>query len=1076
MDPSFVYSIIQRITSGDTASAEHDIETCRQSNVDELVTSILTVISQHHTEVPVIQSALLILKIIIPKSWSIGFEEFTGPPISLDIKGKTRSLLVDHLIGHHVSKVRSVAALLTANIASVEYPDEWPNLIDIVSNLILNGNSYQVFGGLSTLKELVGETITEAEFRQTGALILSTLYAVASSPSESSDISSIISNDSNTQTGPKKFSPFASAIALQIFTGCADLFVLPSDDVSSEAKIATQVVSQWSPLLVQYLGKQINPKDLAWIYTKMETAKSFSALLSVVPKSASQFAPQAFEQILQSLQYLLPTYSNYIVNDSVPLHSNDELSNESFFVPENISLDSLIYEEYELLIDLIVHKSLAKKLTNDVSAFLDLMLNYAQITQDDEDVWEDDMNEYIKEEGDLSIRKDVRSQVLGVLSTVYKTRQINLLDGIVNKTLQVFSADNSTWKMQEAALYLLSNVIAEDHENRATVSQDSITTLISKISQCQQNPNALFRARAFLTGAAICKSFSDRIDTTAVKIPLFEAAANAAASDSNDTVKAACLISFQKFCPLLPDEYLSSKLDVLYQIISSMTPKADEDSPALFAEVLMVVIQANVTLAVQHPNLVEIIYNLLSRDPTNVMLSNEIEDIMTELSESATDAGLYPSFVQHALPPLLQSILSIKDWDYSPELVLSLNLLGVIIDNGPYPVPEEILNTFLEPLYKIATNSTDNQVLQSVTEILSFLCDHAPEQLKNWHSSEGQSGIEILILSVARLLDPSWEDSACVNTGLLIVSIVDKFDQILGEYLPQILEATAKRLATAKSPVLIENFIKVFSKLISKNHKEVLDFLASQQITITVPVSNSDGTINVAPGAPTEERIVSGLYVVISKWVANFDILRGYDEIRQNIITLGNLYELQDPRIEAVIVEGDLLPVPENVIMTRSRAKAYGTIYTQVTANVKIVKLFMRELVMGKFAEAKDAELAMKQSARSLGQSGLHQNNDEEAGDDDWEEFEEDNGPSYQDAMRFAGIEDVDTAEIMAAESATDPEGYAKRNGWAGSDHNTQAMIAGWLKNVATQDIGHFKEKVYPKLSNEEQLYLQKLV
>lgn len=108
----------------------------------------------------------------------------------------------------------------------------------------------------------------------------------------------------------------------------------------------------------------------------------------------------------------------------------------------------------------------------------------------------------------------------------------------------------------------------------------------------------------------------------------------------------------------------------------------------------MVVIQANVTLAVQHPNLVEIIYNLLSRDPTNVMLSNEIEDIMTELSESATDAGLYPSFVQHALPPLLQSILSIKDWDYSPELVLSLNLLGVIIDNGPYPVPEEILNTF----------------------------------------------------------------------------------------------------------------------------------------------------------------------------------------------------------------------------------------------------------------------------------------------------------------------------------------------------------------------------------------------
>lgn len=1077
MDSSLVYSIIQRITSGDTASAEHDIETYRQSDVDGFVRSIFNVISQHQSEVAVIQSALLILKIIIPKSWSIGFEEFAGPPISHEIKAEARSLLVDHLIGHPVNKVRSVAALLTANIASVEYPDEWPTLIDSVSNLILNGNTYQVFGGLSTLKELVGETITEAEFRQTGALILSTLYSVASSPSETSD-STAAANES---TGTKTFSPFASAIALEIFTGCADLFVLPSNTDSPEAKLASQVVSQWGPLLVQYLGRQINSQDLGWIFTKMEAAKAFSALLAVLPKLASQYAPNAFENILQSLQSLLPTYVHHNINDSIPLQSSESLKNDpSLFVSENISLESLIYEEYELLVDLVIHRSIAKKLSSDVSVFFDLLLQYAQITKDDEDVWEDDMNEYIKEEGEMSIRKDVRTQVLNLLSAVYKTRQINLLGGIVAKTDQVFASSNSTWKIKEAALYLLTNIIAEDHENQASVPQDSINALLGKISECQHDSNVLLRARAFLAGASICKSFSDRIDTASVKIPFFEATANTAASDCNDTVKAACLVSFQKYCPLLPEEYLVSKLNVLYQIISAMTPKADEDSPAIFAEVLMAVIQADFTVAVQHPNLVEIVYNLLSRDPTNVMLSNEIEDIMAELAENATEADLYPQFIQHALPPLLQSIMSIKGWDYTPELLLSLSLLGVIIDNGPDPVPEDIVNTFLEPLYKIVTNSTDNQVLQSVTETLSFLCDHASEQLKTWKNSEGRSGIEMLIMSVARLLDPSWEDSACVNTGLLIVSIVEKFSQVLGEYLPQILEATAKRLATAKSPVLIENFIKVFSKLISKNPKEVLDFLVAQQIEITLPVPSPDGTVNVAPGSATQQRTVSGLYVVISKWVSNFDILRGYEDIRENIVTLGHLYELQDPRIEDVVVEGDLLPVPDNVIMTRSRAKAYGTIYTLVSANVKIVKLFLRELVMGKFAEAKEAELAMRQSAPSLGQGAQHNDNVEDLGDDDWEEFEEETllegGISFNDAMKFSGIEDVSAAEIGAAEAAADPEGYAKRNGWAGSDHTTQLLIAGWLKNVATQNIGHFKEKVYPKLSSEEQVYIQKLV
>lgn len=1054
MDPSVLYSLIQSISRGDTDLAESQIENHRQSNVDSLISAIISVISQHSNDVPVVQTALFVLKKIVPKSWSIGFEEYEGPAISPDLKTETKSMLVDHLIGHPTNKVRSVAALLAATIASVEYPDEWPDLIESVCSPILHGDKHKVYGALLTLKELVGETITD-EFRQVGKLILQTIYTVASSPSDTS-------NNDPISGGPKLYSPFASAMAIQIFGLCTDLFVLPGEeDLDSDT---AEIVSQWGPLLVEYLGKPTNPEDKGWTYIKMESAKSFTSLLAVLVKPTSKFGPQAFESIIQNLLFLLPSYAQHHINN-IGGESDGLDNDDSTFFSDEISLKALIYEEYELLIDLISHKSIAKKLINNVAGFFDLLVKYAQITLADEELWSADMNEFVKEEGELSFGKDVRSQILGVVSAAYRTRQINIVKGMVEKALEILDSSESTWKLRESALYILALAVAEDHENQQTIPPAAVNYILKYISEYHTDSHILLRARSFITGATVCKNFSQVLDEKEVRIPFFERTVDAAVSDQEETVKAACILSFSKYCSIIQRDYITTKLETIYQIISAITPITEEDTPSIFAEVLMTVIQANVYFSAQYPKMVEIIYNLLSKDVSNIMLSNEIEDIMAELAETATEDDVYPQFIQHALPPLLQSILSIKDWDYTPELVLSLNLLAIIIDKGPVPVPEDVLNIFFEPLYKIVSNSTDAQVLQSATEVLSFLCDHASEQIKQWHDSDGKSGIELLIMIVARLLDPTWEDDACISSGLLIVSIVDKFGQVIGQYLPEILEATAKRLATAKQPILIENFIKVFSELIIKNTNEALDFLSSQQIEIDAPVTQPNGTINVAPGAPTERKVVSGLHVVISKWIANFDILRGYDEIRTNILALGRLFELHDSRINSIVVEGDLLPVPADVIMTRSKARAHGTIYTQVTANVKIIKLFLRELIIGKFMEERDTQSAIKETSLGARQA----DND---GDDDWEdedEFALEGGFSFKDAVKYVDIEDIDPI---------DGEDYgenSRRALWGGTDRSTQVIIAEWLKHVTTQYADSFKENIYPQLSPEEQAYLQKL-
>ncbi|VVT50800.1 uncharacterized protein SAPINGB_P002884 [Magnusiomyces paraingens] len=1035
MDPSSIYSLIQRINSGDTASAESELESYRQTHINELVSSLATVITQFESEIPVVQSALLILKTIVPKSWSIAFEEFQGPAISQDIKSKIRTLLVTNLLGHPVSKVRSVAALLTASIASAEYPDEWPNLIDEITGLALNGNQYQLFGALSTLKELVGETISEAEFRSVGAKILSSLYTVASAYSSSQNLN-------------PKFPLLASAIAFQVFAQCADLFAIPTKPNSPEATIVSDIINQWAPLAIQYISKQINPLDVEWLYIKLESLKAFSALLLTIPKITSPHASQAFESVTQNLEYLLPSYIENNIENTSPLPSEEIIQNSGVFVNEDVTLDSIIYEEFELLGHLVNHKSIALKLTNIIHPFFQLLTNYSQISKEDEESWTDDMNEFVKEESDLSIRKAVRSQIPEILMSLDRTRQFDLLGLYFKEALSNF--DQSSWKLQEASLYLLSWILAEDHESHPKLVQESIDTLVRKVSEFHYDTNHnLLRARSYIAGGSICKSLKDRIDVAAISIPLFESTASAAISDSSDTVKGACLIAFSKYCQILPKDYITTKLTALYEIIGTMTPKAEEDTPAMFAEVLMNIIQSNFTFAVRYPSLIEIVYNLLSRDPTNVMLTNEIVDIMEELAETATDEDVYNEFLQHSLPPLLQSIMSITDWEYTPELVLSLNILGVIVDKGPYPVPEIIVDKFFDPLYKIAMNSSDNQVLQSATEILSFLTRHASNQIQNWSNTEGRNGVELLIIAIARLLDPSWEDSACMNTGLLILAIVDRFGPMLGEYLPQILEATAKRLAISKHPVLIENFIGVFSALVATSATEVIDFLASQQI------------------ADENGKPVSGLEVVISKWLANFDVLRGYNEIKANIVSLGKLYELQDPRIAAIQVDGDPVPVPKDVILTRSKARQYASLYTPVSAPCKIIKLFIHELISGKFALEREASEALKHVSQE------EHGNDEEDDDGEWEDLDDtllEGGMTLGDTLKYAGIEDLDGEELF------DEEGGGGRRAWGSSDHVTQYMIADWLKHVVTSDVGNFKANIYESLNQDEKEYLATLL
>lgn len=861
-ETSTAYSLIERINRGDTQQAEQELESLRANNINELVLALLSIITEQQQQISggddiavvgIIQSALLILKNIIPKSWSIGFEEFLGPPVSQDVKANVRSTLLG-LLGFSKSKVRSVAALLVANIASVEYPDEWPDLLTHLLHFIQQGTTFQLYGALSAIKELVSDTLSDVEFVRVGESILSAMLAVASSPQDP------CSPGATRTEAPGKYSPHASAMAIEVFRQCIDFFLIAEDTKSPLVEtVATPIIDQWVPLFIQYVGMQVDPSDAGYIDLKLESLKTFKTLYTALPKISGKHVQPLFEATLQSIFYNLPIYEEIHVRNTESNTSEtlvDPNEGNNLFVHPNLTIDNLVLEQLDFMDIAVELRNVVARIAPVLPDFVDLLIRLGQIPKDQES-WEDDMDEFVLEESELSVGRLVRTQVADILVIIGKSRNFALLPTMWER-VHALAEQFGDWKIKESGLYLFSRVLAEGTADTAPLSPSTITQFIQFVSECQRNETPLLRSRAYLAAASVCRSLSSRIDTRSIKIPLFEATVDAALSDTNDTVCISCVMAIRKYCVDLPKDYFITKESMLYHAIFVMSEKAQDDTPAILAEVLVAVVECDLSRAARNPDLVKLVYKLVSQDPTNVMLTNEIQDLMAEIAETATEEGVYNDFIKHAMEPLLNSIMGITDWEYTPELVLSLNILSVLVDKAPFPMPEEIVNTFFDPLYQITMNSSDNQVLQAVSEILGFFTQHAPDQIKNWTNKDGRNGMELLILAVARLLDPSWLDSASVNTGILILAIVQNFGSLLGDLLPQMLEATVKRLATAKSPALIENFILVFSKLVSTSAEDVVNILMN---------TNVDG--------------VSGLEVVMSRWLSNFDVLRGYEEIKE---------------------------------------------------------------------------------------------------------------------------------------------------------------------------------------------------
>ncbi|KAI2993456.1 hypothetical protein CBS147346_10941 [Aspergillus niger] len=984
------------------------------------------------------QSAISVLRTFIAASWSPVLDEFKGQVLVSDAnKAQLRRALLDLATVTETPerKVKSSASYAVSKIASADFPEQWPELLPDLLRIINDGNSSAsaLHGALKVLLDLVDTGFSEEQFFNVARDLVTSLYNVATNESRK---------------------PMLRALAVAVFRACFDTLEMVLEQHKAAVKgFMDEVLGGWSPFFLSTLeaplpqapSAQEESKDAEvpskWrgvIGLKLQVVKTLMKIRMVFPGLLAAQSPVYFSTIWTELSNIQSAYHEFYIEDERQGRMEDVDG-----LP--YTLDFLVLEELDLIQTLLkappVKAELQQQLQNAgqsaattswLPEIMKLATSYAQITSEEEGLWDIDVSLFLSEETSVTANYTPRTcsgDLVIKLGEWLKTMTVEGLHAYLNT---VFSDASSTWKSKESALYILNQLLRDFNE----VSQDIPAGLASGISNfiqySIQQPEDLLRARGYLIAGILCQVAGDSFQQTAASY--LEATIKAITEDESEVVRVACIRALQDLMPSLPP---SATVPLQVAIVSALSQfvsahdlsdqSEGEDLKVTIAETLRDTIMVHPTVVLSS-TAIDLLFNVASSGATNFQLTmivtEAFEDIVEAIAENGEEA--FVRLCEKVLPSLTGAI-DVGNLTQENALTnFATDLLRALAEGALEPLPAGFVETVMPKLNRLLLDSSDAELIRPATEAVRHMLSHDFNQFVAWRDPQsGKEATEVALIIIDRLLGPSVDDNAATEVGQLAAELVEKAgSERLGPYLPQLLRAVAQRLATAEQAQFIQSLILVFARLTLISAREVVDFLAQVDI-----------------GGQ------SGLPIVLSKWLENSVNFAGYDEIKQNIIALATLYRLGDPRLSQVQVKGDLIIQDTGRIKTRSQTRNNPDRYTTVTAPLKIVKVLVEELAAASGSKEIDAATA----------AALEEEDSDD--DDEWEDM-----PGNTLDLNLG----VTKQELMAFGEGGSESVFGVRR----RDDETQAFLMDFFRDAATKP--EF-EQLYAALTPAEQEKLQSL-
>ncbi|KAF9445285.1 ARM repeat-containing protein [Macrolepiota fuliginosa MF-IS2] len=979
------------------------------------------------------QSASIALRKYVKERWSPYFSGFRGSAPPPEIKTQIRQAVFRGLSDPN-RRVRSLCAHTLSSIANCDWPDEYPDLLTALINLLSSDSTDSIHGAMQVFTEFIKADLTEDQIlpvlRQLLPVLLNILGATES------------------------HSPLTRARTISVFRQCVTALFMVKDQHPQSVQEATgTVLPIWLEafkvlLNIDPVSDISNGQNWDGLAVRIQIFKALSTINTSFSKALTQpFLVEFLTASVRHLHALYPTFAHYYIADeeSVPNSSEDEV----------IDLAQLICPILDLVSAVIRHGKCKEWLGANLQELISGIFDYAQITHEDEETWANNPNAFVAQEDDETQAYSIRVagfEVLNVFMDRLPAQTTRAFSSIVQRIILSSQQARDTgsedwWRPLEAALAVIGSQ-AEPIVDCVQDEQDSgrekpidieslLANVVPPILGLPQHP--FLQGRGFV----FASQFSSFLPLQSSGQYL-EAAFHVIELDrASIPVKISAIKAVHNFFQNGDDDALVPYASRIAKDLGPFLPAASEDTLGLVLETLSVVVEVGKGSWVTSDlaaSLIQAILQVWHKNNKDPIFISILTDILTTLAGSSS-AGIYEVVVKSSLPPFSNAIAAVKkeeSWIASSAIDLVASLIRGAPESG---LGEGFFSVLAPALFACLGDAEDRDVIQNGIECLTLIIRKDCNQLVSWTDSEGRNGLDYVLKLVARLLE-SQDEAGGLVIGDLIIHLFRRAGEAILPVLPQLLQAMVSRMRTAKTATFLQSLVSPFAFLINNQRDTILDLLES---------TNIGGR--------------SGLDILIQTWCENAETFQGLWASRISTLALSQLLTSERPSLQNLTVKGELIVKAEtrDVIMTRSKTKktvAAPHEFTSIPFPGKALKLIIHDL-------------QSNGDSATITAQGHTFDVDSDDGDEEWTEEERQHQGFKEEEFAFLsemlGPKGVafDNDEIFDNNDDDDLKNDPV------SQMDMQAHLVGFLRECASRNTANFNQ-IADQLSAEELLVLRK--
>ncbi|GAA5946175.1 hypothetical protein JCM3765_000143 [Sporobolomyces pararoseus] len=934
MDTNQLVQLLQAtLDPNPNTRVQAELSLAEASRSSETALGLARIATEQQVEVHLRQSASFALKKYVKEHWSPFFPQFKGPTAtSPEIKSQVREVVFGGL-SDPVRKIRLACANIVSSVAQPDWPDDWPTLMDQLLALVRSSSIDAVEGGMRVLSDFVSISLTEDQLLPIARDMLPTLLTILGSP--------------------QTYGPSTRARAILIFRQCVMTLFTVKDEHPAAVKAAIgEILPQWLDAFRQLLqvdvAGELTEGNWEGIAVRIAIFNALEIILNSFPSTLKSSLPLFVSLSSSHLSSLLPIYdAAYLSNSSdfsVPsAGSGDEDSDISMDLGTFIAtiLDFIAQAARRKTVRSLFAEN--NKPTAGLVEFLKQAIEFSKMTTDDEDTWASDPNAFVADEDDEMVSQNVRSAALDMSIAFIETFSSSGLialqtafESVAAQSEQLRSQSNEDWwKGLESALAVVGGIsedLIEHVQDRAEEGKPSKFNLERVFEGIVMNSLTASSVQ-FLQGRAFVFSsqYSEALPPQLAKQYIDAAIQVLDSAEAGIPVKVSAVRALTNFFRHLKASVDPSQAAVSVSKLLPLLPQATDNTLVLVLDAIQSCLKAGST-AVDGPTFALLIKALLETwfaKPEDPILGSAVSDVFGSLS-SSTSPPAQNAILNSALPALASIMTELRTDPLSVRASTAIDIADNIFTHMPAPLLPDSFNKIAENLFEALNSTDDRDVTQSGLNIVTSVIRKDVNQLLNWRSTSGQSGLELVLAQVAKQLEPSDSEAGGLFVGDLVIHLLRKAGPAIGPVLPDLLKAFVTRLATAQTAMFTQSMVLPFAYVIEQQLETALDLLES----IAVPPTT--------PGAAPRPA----LEVLLSAWCDYANDFQGFWNQKLSTLALSKLYAASSrPSLQQLQVKGDLLITAENKnkIMTRARARQNPDQFPPIPFPAKALKLLIHE-------------------------------------------------------------------------------------------------------------------------------------